>query len=82
MPPWGWLGGAMGAFYVTTVFSAIPNIGAASVVALTVAGQQAAALFIDRLGLLGFPRRAITLLRLGGVVLMFAGVAVIQLIKA
>lgn len=82
MPAWGWLGGFMGAFYVTTVFSAMPSIGAANVVALTVAGQQAASLLIDRLGLLGFPKRAIMPLRLGGVVLMFAGVAVIQLTRA
>jgi transporter family-2 protein len=58
MPAWGWLGGGMGAFYVTTVFSAIPRIGAASVVALTVAGQQIASLFIHRLSLLGFHKRA------------------------
>ncbi len=78
MPAWGWLGGLMGAFYVTTVFSAIPAIGAASVVALTVAGQQAASVIVDRVGLLGFPRREITMLRLVGVLLIFAGVAVIQ----
>jgi transporter family-2 protein len=82
MPAWGWLGGAMGAFYVTTVFSAIPSIGTSSVVALTVAGQQVASLLIDRLGLLGFPMRAITSMRLLGVMLLFAGVAVIQLMKA
>jgi bacterial/archaeal transporter family-2 protein len=81
MPAWGWLGGVMGAFYVMTVFSAIPSIGAASVVALTVAGQQAASLLIDRVGLLGFPMRAITSMRLWGVMLLFAGVAVIQLMK-
>ena len=33
-----------------TVFSAIPTIGAAGVIALTVAGQQAASLLIDRFG--------------------------------
>jgi uncharacterized membrane protein YdcZ (DUF606 family) len=34
MPWWGWLGGLGGAIYVTTVFSAIPMIGAAAVVGL------------------------------------------------
>jgi transporter family-2 protein len=81
MPAWGWLGGVMGAFYVTTVFSAIPAIGAASVVALTVAGQQAASVLVDQFGLFGFPKRPITRVRLGGVVLMFAGVGVIQFVK-
>jgi transporter family-2 protein len=81
MPAWGWLGGVMGAFYVTTVFSAIPSIGTASLVALTVAGQQAASLLIDRRGLMGLPMRAITSMRLLGVMLLLAGVAVIQLMK-
>jgi bacterial/archaeal transporter family-2 protein len=81
MPAWGWLGGVMGAFYVTTVFSAIPSIGTASVVALTVAGQQIASLLIDWLGLLGFLMRGITSMRLLGVMLLFAGVAIIQLMK-
>ena len=38
MPWWGWLGGICGAVYVTAVFTAIPAIGAAVVVGLTVAG--------------------------------------------
>ncbi len=78
MPAWGWLGGIMGAFYVTTVFTGIPAIGAASVVALTVAGQQTAALVVDRFGLLGFPVRAISASRIAGVALLLAGVVTIR----
>jgi transporter family-2 protein len=40
MPWWGWLGALCGATYVTTVFTAIPVIGTAAAVGLTVAGQQ------------------------------------------
>src|SRR5215510_13373851 len=40
MPWWGWLGAFCGATYVTTVFTAIPVIGTAAAVGLTVAGQQ------------------------------------------
>jgi uncharacterized membrane protein YdcZ (DUF606 family) len=50
MPWWGWVGGFRGAIYVTTMFSAIPAIGVAAVVVLTVAGQQAASVLIDRNG--------------------------------
>jgi len=38
MPWWGWLGGFVGATYVVTVFMAIPQIGAAATVGLTIGG--------------------------------------------
>ncbi len=57
VPWWGWLGGLCGATYVTAVFLLIPEIGAAPVVVLTVAGQQLASVAVDRLGLLRLPRR-------------------------
>jgi transporter family-2 protein len=79
VPWWGWLGGACGATYVTSVFVLIPEIGVAPTVALTVAGQQIASVFVDRYGLLRLPRRAISRARLSGVVLLLAGVLLIQL---
>ena len=79
VPWWGWLGGACGATYVTSVFVLIPEIGVAPTVALTVAGQQIASVFVDRYGLLRLPRRPISSSRLTGVVLLIAGVALIQL---
>jgi transporter family-2 protein len=79
VPWWGWLGGACGATYVTSVFVLIPEIGVAPTVALTVAGQQIASVFVDRYGLLRLPRRPISRARLIGVVLLLAGVALIQL---
>lgn len=78
VPWWGWLGGACGATYVTAVFTLIPEIGAASTVALTVAGQQVASVFVDRHGLFRLPRRPITAVRLTGVSLLLAGVVLIQ----
>src|SRR5262249_45346146 len=78
MPWWGWLGAICGATYVTTVFTAIPVIGTAAAVGLTVAGQQIASLFVDRYGWLRLPRREISSLRFGGVVLLLAGVAAIH----
>ena len=77
MPWWGWLGGLAGAIYVTTVFTAIPAIGAAAAVGLTVAGQQVASVFVDRHGWFRLPRRLVSRLRLAGVVLILAGVALI-----
>lgn len=78
MPWWGWLGAVCGATYVTTVFTAIPVIGTAAAIGLTVAGQQIASLFVDRHGWFRLPKREISALRFGGVALLLIGVALIQ----
>jgi transporter family-2 protein len=79
VPWWGWLGGLCGATYVTAVFLLIPEIGAAPVVVLTVAGQQLASIAVDRYGLLRLPRRPISQRRLAGVAVLLAGVVLIAL---
>lgn len=79
MPWWGWLGAFCGATYVTTVFTAIPVIGTAAAVGLTVAGQQIASLLVDYYGWFRFPKREISTLRLVGVLLLLFGVALIQI---
>ena len=79
MPWWGWLGGACAVAYVTSTFMIIPEIGAATTVALTVTGQQVASAVIDGKGLFRMPRRAVTRSRLTGMVLLIAGSALIQL---
>jgi transporter family-2 protein len=79
VPWWGWLGGLSGASYVTAVFLLIPEIGTAATIALTVAGQQIASVFVDRHGLLRLPRRPLSAVRLAGVGTLLAGVVLIQL---
>ena len=79
MPWWGWLGAFCGATYVTTVFTAIPVIGTAAAVGLTVAGQQIASLFVDRYGWFRLPVREISGLRYAGVAQLLIGVGLIQL---
>jgi transporter family-2 protein len=79
MPWWGWLGAFCGATYVTTVFTAIPVIGTAAAVGLTVAGQQIASLFVDRYGWFRLPKREVSALRYAGVAILLAGVAFIQI---
>ena len=80
MPWWGWLGGILGAYYVLIVFMAMPVIGSAVTVALTIAGQQLVSLLVDRYGLLGLPQRSPTPFRIGGVVLLVVGVIFIRLV--
>jgi transporter family-2 protein len=80
MPWWGWLGGFCGAIYVITLFTAIPAIGAATTVGLTVAGQQATSLLVDSYGWFRLPRRPVSATRLIGVALLLGGVGVTKLI--
>lgn len=80
MPWWGWLGALCGATYVTTVFTAIPVIGASATVGLTVLGQQAVSLLADQYGLLRLPLRTVSAIRLAGVALLMAGVLAIRLL--
>ena len=80
MPWWGWLGGFVGAYYVVTVFMAIPEIGTAATVGLTVVGQQLVSMLVDRYGLLRLPQRPISGLRLTGVGLLLAGVTLILML--
>jgi transporter family-2 protein len=80
VPWWGWVGGFVGATYVTSVFLLIPVIGAAPTVALTVAGQQLASVIVDRYGLLRLPKRPISTIRLMGVAVLLIGVALLQVI--
>jgi transporter family-2 protein len=78
LPWWGWLGGFAGATYVTTVFAAIPALGAAATVGLTVAGQQVASVLVDTYGWLRLPQRPVSTTRLAGVALLLAGIIVMK----
>jgi transporter family-2 protein len=71
------LGGVLGAAYVTTVLLTVRTLGAGGVTAATVAGQLTTAMAIDRLGVLGLEKTPITAARMLGVVLLFAGMALV-----
>ena len=71
------LGGLLGAAYVTTVLLTVRTLGAGGVTAATVAGQLSASLVIDRIGMLGLEETPITLTRVIGVVLLFAGTVLV-----
>ena len=77
VPLWAWFAGLIGAFYVTIVTIAGPRVGALLVLALTVAGQMVASLLVDHFGVLGFPQQSITLTKLLGAGLLFAGVLLV-----
>jgi transporter family-2 protein len=71
---WHYLvGGLLGAAYVTTVLLTVRTLGAGGVTAATVAGQLTTSVIIDRFGVLGLEKQPITLGRVAGVLLLFAG---------
>lgn len=77
-PGWSWFGGILGAAFVTAALVLAPRLGAAGFLTAVVAGQMVASVLLDHFGLAGFPVRPVTLARIGGVALVFAGVLVIQ----
>ncbi|NLI90848.1 MAG: DMT family transporter [Peptococcaceae bacterium] len=73
VPKWQLIGGLLGAFIVTSMVSAVPNIGAASAVFAIMLGQIMISMIIDHFGLFNVPVIHFNLYRLVGVVLMIAG---------
>lgn len=73
VPAWAWFGGLLGAAYVASTTVLGPRLGAAALLALTLAGQMIAALVVDKYGVIGFPQSAITPARLLGATLVIAG---------
>ena len=78
-PWWVWIGGALGAFYVVGSIVAAPKLGAATLIALVVAGQGVASLVVDHFGWVGFEPRHVTPGRLVGIALVGAGVLLVRI---
>lgn len=79
---WMWIGGCLGTLYVWSTVFATPKIGAALALALTIAGQMIAALFLDHYGAIGLTRYPASPERIIGVVLVILGVSLVAHAKA
>ena len=78
-PWWIWIGGLLGAFLVASTVVLAPRLGAASMIALIVAGQMTASLALDHFGWLGYQVQPISGLRVLGVFLLVGGVVLIRI---
>jgi len=76
-PWWTLFGGVLGAGYIATVLVTVRSLGAAGVIAATIAGQLTAAVLIDHFGLLGVARHPFGAARGAGLVLLAGGVLLI-----
>ena len=77
-PWWMWTGGLLGAFFVCASIILTPRLGAATTVGVFLTGQVVASIVIDHFGLLGVPVQSASLPRIGGALLIVAGVAIVQ----
>jgi len=77
-PPNLWIGGLLGAFFVTVALFVVPKIGAAVMIASVLTGQMMAALIIDQVGLLGIPKNPIDLSRIGGLACLAVGIKLLS----
>jgi bacterial/archaeal transporter family-2 protein len=72
-PLWQWFGGALGAFYVWAVITAVPGLGVVTAIAALILGQMVTALIIDATGAFGMSVREIGWQRLLAVALVTVG---------
>ncbi|MBH3423768.1 DMT family transporter [Pseudomonas gessardii] len=77
-PLWMWTGGAFGVCFISLALVLLPKLGASGFIALAMTGQILASLLLDHFGLFGLVERQLTAPRLLGVLMLIAGVALIQ----
>lgn len=75
-PVWIWLGGLFGVIYLTSNILLFPKLGSVQTVIMPVLGQILAGLIIDNFGLFDSPRRALTVTRGIGALMVLAGVII------
>ncbi len=77
-PPVAWIGGFLGAFFVSVMATVVPRTGIALAFSLAIAGQMLVSLLIDHFGWLGIPEKPINLWRVLGATLITIGVILIR----
>lgn len=75
-PAWIWLGGVLGAVYLTSNVLLFPRLGAIQTVVLPILGQILMGTLIDTFGWFGSQPIPLTALRVIGVIILIAGVVV------
>ena len=78
LPWYAWIGGVYGAIYVAVAAFAAPRLGLASLITIGIAGQILGALLLDHIGAFGLAREPISPTRIGGALLVVAGVLLVR----
>ena len=77
-PWWAWGGGVLGGVFILLAILLLPSLGAATLLALVVAGQMSAAVVMDHFGAFGLTQHSLSISRLLGVALIIGGVVLIR----
>ncbi len=77
-PRWIWIGGFMGAVFVLVNAAIVPILGTGLTVSVVLLGQILAGIGVDQFGILGATKRPVTVLRVVGTLLVFAGVVLVR----
>jgi transporter family-2 protein len=77
-PWWQFLGGFIGAVFVTATLLAAPRIGVMGMIVAALAGQMTAGLLIDRFGWVHIPPKPIDAARVAGVALLIVSLVLIN----
>lgn len=78
-PLYVWIGGLLGACYVTAIILLFPRLGPGLTFGLVVAGQMTLAAFLEHFNILVSQPHPISLIRIVGILLIIVGVVLIRL---
>lgn len=77
-PMYAWLGGVLGAFYVTVIVLSFPKIGPGLTFSLVVAGQLLISMLMEHFQIMGAQAQPISLGRIAGMLLIIGGVILMK----
>jgi transporter family-2 protein len=77
-PACSWMGGFLGAFYVSIIIYTFPRIGPAFAFSLIIAGQLLISMIMEHYQILGAQPQPINLGRIAGLVLIIGGVLLMK----
>jgi len=73
-----WIGGLLGAFYVTVIILAFPKLGPGLTFGLVVAGQMIISIVLEHFNILVAQQNSISFMKVLGVLLVVVGVIIIR----
>jgi len=78
VPNYVWIGGFMGAFYVTVIILAFPKLGPGLTFGLVVAGQMVISVLMEHFNVLVAQQHPISYMKVLGIILIVAGTIIIR----
>lgn len=78
---WQWFGGLLGAIYIGGIVLIVPQIGTGGAIVTSLLGLLVGSLLIDQFGLLGTNKKPISAIQIVGLLVLLAGVVIIQISK-